>query len=587
MAVSQFCSWLPSHWLRGSALMVERGSVRRAAILTALPVEYAAVRRHLSDIREKVHPRGTVYEIGTFNGTQSVWEVGILKVGAGNSTASLETERAIQHLDPEVVLFVGVAGGLKDVDLGDVVVATKVYGYESGKDELEFKPRPTLGLATNALKQRAAAEAQRVGWRARIWVSTSQTPPTVHVGPIASGEKVVASRESATAKMLKQHYSDALAVEMEGYGFLTAVSANSNIEALIIRGISDLLDGKGDADSSGSQDRASDNASAFAFEVLAQYDPEVRQGASPLPKLGPEPTVRSPRPEIPTQQRKQGPASSSVTGLYGYPFSVSKQPPWQLPSAESVHRKMLLSEVGALIRVLPYVPDPAKELGFYVEGLGAVRDQHDTTVKERPASIPGEVWELKPEFGRLRAHSIKNPIWDKMSHWIGTLEQYRGAVGNIGDTMWSEVCESLRAADLPICPPRDLFFAAMLLAIFKPMSASMPYWLDGDLSTSADHAYDLTYGHGGYLRAESHRSALLGSCWSFWRVTPHAALYSWSRTAGEIQKAICQRLMGAPEITEITLQFAKLHADKKELEYTLQALREDDLVEGHCDQCPP
>src|SRR2546425_7320122 len=60
---------------------------------------------------------------------------------------------------------------------------------------------------------------------------------------------------------------------MEAGGVLKAIHANGNIPALVIRGISDLLDNKTAADASGSQERAARHASAFAFEVLASLDP--------------------------------------------------------------------------------------------------------------------------------------------------------------------------------------------------------------------------------------------------------------------------------------------------------------------------
>jgi hypothetical protein len=128
---------------------------RRAVILTALEVETRAVLRHLHDVQEET-VKQTVFHVGRFEG----WEVAVGECGPGNVRTALIVERAIDHFSPEVACFVGVAGGVKDVTIGDVVVATKVYGYESGKDEEEgFRPRPEISLPAYVFEQRARDHA--------------------------------------------------------------------------------------------------------------------------------------------------------------------------------------------------------------------------------------------------------------------------------------------------------------------------------------------------------------------------------------------------------------------------------------------
>jgi nucleoside phosphorylase len=244
-----------------------------AVVLTALGLEYQAVLRHLSDVRERRHSGGTLYEVGRFDAAHGWWEVAVAEIGQGSEAAGIETERAIAFFKPEIVMFVGVAGGLKDVKLGDVVAADEVFNYESGKAELELLTRPHSGVSAHELIQRARAERRKDRWLKRLGDAAAE-PPNAHVGPIAAGGKVVASEKSSTYSMLRKNYSHCLAVEMEGYGFLAAVQRTRHVSALVVRGISDLCKGKRQADAAGWQVRAARNASAFAFEVLSHlYGP--------------------------------------------------------------------------------------------------------------------------------------------------------------------------------------------------------------------------------------------------------------------------------------------------------------------------
>ena len=271
---------------------------RRAVVLTALALEYSAVRAHLSDLVEHPHPSGAVYEIGRFGNGPSAWQVLIAITDTGNVRSAQETERAVAHFRPHVALFVGVAGGRKDVEKGDVIAADKVYGYESGKDTADgFRPRPDAPETSYAIRKRAQVEALRPHWHGGLRQDGDRAP-SAFVGPIASGEKLVASSGSAVAELLGKDYGDALAVEMEGHGFLRALASHNDVQGLLVRGVSDLIDDKQAQSDRKWQPIAAANAAAFAFHVLGVFRPVSAASAGPMrDQAAPSPEGPTPKPD--------------------------------------------------------------------------------------------------------------------------------------------------------------------------------------------------------------------------------------------------------------------------------------------------
>jgi len=260
-----------------STVTISKQDVERktAVILTAIDVEYNAVKGFLQNYSEENHPStGSIYGTGTFG--QS-WNVKVVETEAGNQNAAIEAQRAIEYYKPEYVFFIGLAGGLKDVNIGDIVIASKVYGYESGKADEIYKPRLEFGQPTYKLKEIAKSLRKDDKWLKELNNEISyqlgkDLNIKAHFKPIAAGEKVVSSTKSETYNFIIQNAGDSLAVEMEGIGFLKACYAYENINYILIRGISDLIDNKSKTDQEGSQELASLTAAAFAFEILNRIE---------------------------------------------------------------------------------------------------------------------------------------------------------------------------------------------------------------------------------------------------------------------------------------------------------------------------
>lgn len=275
-----------------------------AVILTALPVEYDAVRAHLTDTEELVHPDGTRVERGRLDGTS--WNIAIAELGEGALNTAALTTRIVDWLAPEALLFVGVAGGLKDdIEIGDVVVGTKVYAIHGGKQTPEgFQARPEVWHGSHRLVQ-AARSALR-----------DMPDVRAHRKPIAVGDVVLADDKSALAAHIRHHYNDACAIEMEGSGAAHASYLKGQLDTLVIRGISDRANAdKHVADASGSQELAAKQARRWPSPCSASTCRAATPPASPSPVIPRRVPYEAVTAGPPTAETTSTSAAEPSTGL--------------------------------------------------------------------------------------------------------------------------------------------------------------------------------------------------------------------------------------------------------------------------------
>jgi nucleoside phosphorylase len=182
----------------------------------------------------------------------------------GPLPASHSTNRLLSFANVKLVVVIGLAGALdKDVLLGDVVVADEVNeflakskaveageGYEfkfSGRHtRMEYSLRETVNHFDVSggdclAKWHSSAKADFDALESEADRSLCKSPPTLHVGSIASGDVVGAAK--AFTDQLLEIDRKFLALDMEAAGVVKAASDRLNpVRVLVVRGISDFAD---------------------------------------------------------------------------------------------------------------------------------------------------------------------------------------------------------------------------------------------------------------------------------------------------------------------------------------------------------
>jgi len=281
-----------------------RSPMSTAVVLTALPLEYAAVREHLRNVRLNRTRHGTRFEVGRLTGESLDWNVAIAEIGMGNSSAAAEVGPAIELFEPDLLLFVGVAGSVKPADLrrGDVVVADRVYNLHAGKvtgaDPVAGHLSRPLSFPTSHRLVQLVRAVCRSSWSDALLepgvLAAEQGPPRNDTGArpraevraIAAGDVVLASEQTALRQILGERFNDVAAIDMESAGLYETAHRHDGLPVLAIRGISDTIGDKSPGKDEQWQPRAAAHAAAFTVALLRQADREDLRPSRSTPAQG-------------------------------------------------------------------------------------------------------------------------------------------------------------------------------------------------------------------------------------------------------------------------------------------------------------
>lgn len=225
-----------------------------AAIVTAVDIEFDTCKEIIENTSLiKKEFDGTYYTIGNIRGDISKKVVLLKQHQMGLTASSVASFKVIYNFKPKYIVMSGIAGGVKDsVELGDVVLATEVVEFTSGKIQNEssldkmFKPEPKYLSISSDIKEIInkdfGSDIDRIVAQ-NNYENRELNGFNVVVGPVVSGPFVL-QNDFVIKKFILPYNRKVKAIDMEAYGVLYA-SENAftpKPKAIICKAISDFAD---------------------------------------------------------------------------------------------------------------------------------------------------------------------------------------------------------------------------------------------------------------------------------------------------------------------------------------------------------
>lgn len=400
-----------------------RAHPRRALIITTVVHESRAVKAHLTSPEILIGEKDGLYEYGRFSDPAGDWLVVHAITPQGNTDASLVASKTYQEFGSfHAQIFVGVAGSLKeDIPIGSVVISDYVYNGHSAKVE----DTETLGRPHGLVPARELLTASRWliysdEWRDLIRAPAGMElpnkadyscdfPPLAVIKGIVSGEEVVAGGKSARYTWLRSHFNDCGAVEMEGWGVMSA-ARYENTPAIVVRGISDMCAGKDHAKDKLHQPIAAAHAAAFAFGILS-FRSKVPVAEGPMVNSGTKKSAATEAGDSPPSEERR------VEFVFNFEGSKDGWPKEKLESVVERLKQAINDEKLTLVRIefgSVRLVMSVRESDLAAMDLAklreAVADSGVTLLGAAPSESVGEAEKAKEA---LAAASVDLLAWEK------------------------------------------------------------------------------------------------------------------------------------------------------------------------------
>ncbi len=222
-------------------------------IITAMDMEADMLRELMNDARAE-----RISSIDFYRGQLSGRETVAAVAGVGKVNAAVCAQTMILKYSPDIIINVGIAGGLADgLKIGDVAVADRVAEHDMDTTPLGDKKGFIAGInmvympcdeAVSALMTEAADKAGL----------------NVLRGTIASGDQFIASGEQR-GRIVREF--GAVAAEMEGAA-IGHVCVMNNVRFGVLRAISDGANDGSSTDYSEFAPMAAANSAKIILEML-------------------------------------------------------------------------------------------------------------------------------------------------------------------------------------------------------------------------------------------------------------------------------------------------------------------------------
>ena len=188
----------------------------------------------------------------------------------GMIAASFMVRALWEKYYPKLIIMTGICGGIRNVKLGDVIIADRSWDWQSGK----WLHTGTFDSAPDhkeACPELVALARGTEDLSLSFWKDQSQRPedpPNILVGPMLSGSAVV--EDPTKHEIFIRQHRKAIAVDMECFGvyFSANMSVDPQPKVLCIKCVSDLAD-RNKLDNF--QSYCSDLSAKIGFEVVRKY----------------------------------------------------------------------------------------------------------------------------------------------------------------------------------------------------------------------------------------------------------------------------------------------------------------------------